>query len=346
MSKKQIRLVLILLSISLGFLSFEKVSAGPQAQQGITSPSQLIDAVNGLRLAYGLPALTIHPILMQTAQTQADYMAATGQVTHSRPGGITYTQQLLMLGFPLSGDLSLGGFRAENIMMQSDPIVWTGVPSYWQDPDHMNTMLSQNFTNIGAGISQGNDGYYYALDCAAVTGSGQMQDSASTILGAAPGTSVAGENSISQFMVPVVKSTAKADGNVVHKVQYGQTLWSIAIEYGTTIKNIQTLNNLNEGLVIYQGQELVVMKGATQPPPASPTTDSPKEITAVLTILPGTSPTYAMPTIAFPATATVKPTQDQTNGNTSSSKIFVVVLIIAAFVGAGMAVWLIRDPQG
>src|SRR5258708_18682284 len=121
--KKQIWFVLILSLAALRFLSFDKVFARPQTQQAITSPSQLIDAVNGLRLAYGLPALTVHPILMQTAQTQADYMAATGQVTHSRPGGITYTQQLLSLGFPLSGDLSLGGFRAENIMMQSDPIV-------------------------------------------------------------------------------------------------------------------------------------------------------------------------------------------------------------------------------
>jgi len=345
MGKKQIWFVLILLSISLGFRCFDKVFARPQPQQAITSASQLIDAVNGLRLAYGLPALTVHSILMQTAQTQADYMAATGQVTHSRPGGITYTQQLLTLGFPLAGDLSLGGFRAENILMQSDPIVWTGVPSYWQDPDHMNTMLSQNFTNIGAGVSQGNNGYYYAVDCAAVTGSGQMQSDASTILSSAPGTTVAGESSISQYMVPVVKSTARPDGDVVHKVQYGQTLWSIAIEYGTTIKNIQGLNNLGEDLVVYQGQELIVQKGATQPPPASPTIDSPKEPASASTVLPTVSPTNAMPTIAFPATATAESAQNPNAGNSSSSKLLVVILIVVAFIGAGMAVWLIRDPQ-
>ncbi len=337
-------LVILVLSL-LG--SPKKVSAQPQPQGGITSATQLIDAVNGLRLAYGLPALAVHAILMETAQGQADYMAATGQITHTRPGGITYTQQLLLLGFPLAGDLSLGGFRAENILMQSDPIIWTGVPSAWQDPDHMNTMLSQNFTYIGAGVSQGNEGYYYAVDCAAVTGSGQMQGDSSAILTTVPGTGVAGGDSISQYMVPVVKSTARSDGDVFHKVQYGQTLWSIAIEYKTTIKTIQALNQLGDDLIIYQGQELLVQKGATQPP-ASPTYVPTGELTPVATSLPTSSPTFAMPTIAFPQTATLEGTQNETNGfgsNPPSSRLLVVVLIIAAFIGAGMAVWLIRDPQ-
>ena len=228
----------IALIIVFGLVPFENVIAKPKLQQGIISPSQLIDAVNGLRLSYGLQPLIIHPILIETSQSQADYMAATGQVTHERPSGLSFTQQLLALGFPLSGDLSLGGFRAENILMSSEPLVWSGVPPGWQDALHMNTMLSQNFTHIGAGISQGADGYYYAVDCATVTGSGQMQEVASSILTSLPGAEIAGENSlgISQYMVPVALSTARPDGDVFHKVQYGQSLWSIAIEYGTTIK--------------------------------------------------------------------------------------------------------------
>ena len=324
-----------------------KASAQPASQQGITSASQLIDAVNGLRLAYGLPTLAVHSILMQTAQGQADYMAATGQITHTRPGGISYTQQLLSLGFPLAGDLSLGGFRAENILMQTDPVVWTGVPSAWQDPDHMNTMLSQNFTYIGAGVSLGNNGYYYAVDCAAVTSSGQMPGDAAAILATGPGTAVAAADSISQYMVPVVKSTARPDGDVFHKVQYGQTLWSIAIEYKTTIKTIQALNQLGEDLIIYQGQELLVQKGATQPA-ASATASPESDLIPAATFLPTSSPTFAMPTIAFPHTATREGVQSETDGSASnppSSKLLVAVLIIAAFIGAGMAVWLIRDPQ-
>jgi uncharacterized protein YkwD len=347
MKKRRCLAVLFLMvALTCFFAAPGKVSAQPDVQQGITSPSQMIDAVNGLRLSHGLPALAVHSILMQTSQTQADYMAATGQVTHTRPGGITYTQQLLMLGFPLSGDLSLGGFRAENILSSHNPLVWTGVPPGWQDPDHMNTMLSQNFTHIGAGISQNRDRYYYAVDCAAVTGSGQMQGSASSILTSVPGgTAVAGGDAmISQFMVPVSKSTARPGGDVVHKVQYGQTLWSIAIEYGTTIRNIQGLNNLGEDLVVYQGQELLVQRGATQPAPSTPISVS---FTQTATGVPTTSPTFAMPTIAFPSPSIVASIEDEViEDNPSSSRWLVVMLIVAAFIGGGVAVWLIRDPIG
>ena len=346
MRKSQV-LVILLVVVSLVYVSLPPagVSAQPESQQGITTSSQLIDVVNGLRLAYGLPTLAVHSILMQTAQSQADYMASTGQVTHTRPGGITYTQQLLMLGFPLSGDLSLGGFRAENILMQSDPMVWTGVPPAWQDADHMNTMLSQHYTHIGAGVSQNGDGYYYAVDCAASTGSGQMQSDAATILTSAPGSSESGNSAgISQYMVPISVSTARPGGDVFHKVQYGQTLWSIAIEYGTTIRNIQSLNNLGEDLVIYQGQELMVMKNATQPAPVTATVESTPTSAALPTSPPTTTPTYAMPTIALPATATRK--MPDSEDGISSSRMLVVVLILAAFLGGGMAVWLIRDPNG
>jgi LysM repeat protein len=337
--------VCLAILVAVTLVPHESAAAGINLQQGITSPSQLIDAVNGLRIAYGLPPLTVHPILMQSAQSQADYMAATGQITHARPGGISFTQQLLSLGFPLSGDLSLGGFRAENILMDPNPIVWTGVPSAWQDEQHMNTMLSQNFTHIGAGISQGADGYYYALDCAASTGSGQMQSSAASILTSVPGAEIAGQNSlgISQYMVPVVLSTARPDGDVFHKVQYGQTLWSIAIEYGTTIKTIQAFNNLGEDLIVYQGQLLLVKKAATQPVPATSTP------LPVITFTPTIVPTLTSPSISFPtqlvATPTITPIQKAPAANPPSSRLLVGLLIVAAFVGAGVAVWLIRDPN-
>ena len=317
------------------------VSASPQKQ--ITAAGQLIDAVNTVRLSYGLPALASHPILMQSAQSQADYMAATGQTTHSRPGGTTYTQQLLALGFPLAGDLSLGGFRAENILNSSDPLVWNGVPPGWQDADHMNTMLSQNFTHIGAGVSQNSSGFFYVVDTAAVTSSGQMQESASAILG---GTASGVSNEaagVSQYMVPVVKATARPDGDVIHAVQYGQTLWSIAIEYGTTIKNIQALNNLGEDLVVYQGQALLVQKAATQPAPVHPTETLPP--TVIQTTIPVTSISVVASPIVLVSTPVIGLEADEPSTSTSSPQILVVVLIVAAVLGAGVAVWLIRDPN-
>jgi uncharacterized protein YkwD/LysM repeat protein len=333
----------VFLSVAFGLLDSRVAGARPQLpQEGITSPSQLIDVVNGLRLAYGLHPLSLHPILMQTAQGQADYMAATGQITHERPGGISYTQQLLMLGFPLSGDLTLGGYRAENILMESSPLVWSGVPPAWQDDLHMNTMLSPHYTHIGAGISQGADGYYYAVDCAAATNTGQMQSEASSILTGVPGTGVAGDQAgISQYMLPVLLSTARPDGDVLHKVQYGQTLWSIAIAYGTTIDKIRGLNNLGTDNTVYEGQVLLVQKGATQPPPASSTpVPSP-------TSKPTVTSTVASLKILFP-TMTIKPTRTRETSSATgspSSGVLVGLLIMAIVVGGAMAAWLIREPK-
>ncbi|MBI5943020.1 MAG: LysM peptidoglycan-binding domain-containing protein [Chloroflexi bacterium] len=327
-------LCLILVLVNL-LAPSKDASAQPQLQQAITSPTQLINAVNGLRVENGLPPLTVHPILNQSAQSQADYMAATGQITHARPGGITFTQQLLALGFPLAGDLSLGGFRAENILMSPGALVWNGVPPGWQDAQHMNTMLSSNFTHIGAGITQTSAGYYYAVDCAAATGSGQMQDTASAILTSVPGGADAG---VSQFMIPVGVNTALPNGDVIHKVQYGQSLWSIAIEYGTTIKSIQALNGLGDDSVVYQGQELLVKKEATQP--VTPTATAVATLPSTPTVVP-TAP-MQLPTPTFVPTVTPATAQPSTSSN---SKLLVGILIFAAFIGAGVAVWLIRDPK-
>ncbi len=338
MKKKYVWSLCIILMMASLLTPSKDAFARPQFQQAITSPSQLINAVNSLRVENGLSPLTVHPILNQSAQTQADYMAATGQITHARPGGITFTQQLLALGFPLAGDLSLGGFRAENILMSPDAIIWYGVPPGWQDAQHMNTMLSSNFTHIGAGITQTSAGYYYAVDCAAATGSGQMQDTASAILTSVPGGVDAG---VSQFMIPVGVNTALPNGEVFHKVQYGQSLWSIAIEYGTTIKSIQALNGLGDDSVVYQGQELLIKKEATQP--VSPT----MTVVATLPSTPTVAPTATMSLPTSTIAPQITPTQipARSASNAASSKLLVGLLIFAAFVGAGVAVWLIRDPN-
>lgn len=339
---KRINLFFILLLLTLTLLNFfsSKEALAKPTGYPITTPAEMIDAVNTLRVSYGLAPLSTHPILMQSAQSQADYMAATGNITHARPGGITYTQQLLSLGFPLAGDLSLGGFRAENIISSSGYLEWDGVPPGWQDDAHMNTMLSQNFTHIGAGISQSGGIYYYAVDTAASTSNGQMQSAATQILEGVSGTSDEAAG-VSQYMAPITLNTADENGNVYHQVQYGQTLWSIAIAYGTTIKNIQALNNLGEDLTIYQGQNLLVLQNVSPPLAAlDPTATIHPTATSIATVtsVPTSVPTQIVntPTLENIKTDVAAPIH---------SRLLVILLIVAAFVGAGMAVWLIREPS-
>jgi len=41
---------------------------------------------------------------------------------------------------------------------------------------------------------------------------------------------------LSQYSIPVTLSTARPDGDGLHEVKYGQTLGSIAVQYGSTIE--------------------------------------------------------------------------------------------------------------
>lgn len=267
--------ILFLALISFGFARVQIADA----QESTPTPAELINEVNALRLVNGLNALAAHPVLMQIAQDQANGIAS-GMPGHWRPNDLTLGQWMMTLGYPLSGDLSQDGYRSEN---------WTpaqtskdAVQSWLGDEPHTNTMLSPYRSDIGAGIVATEDGFIFVIETALQTTSGQMQSNASAILTGIPltqqaynaGATLAAENgTLPQYSLPVAIATANLGGDVIHEVQYGQTLWSIAITYGTTIKEIQRLNNWDSDDV-YVGQQLLVMKGATPPPqvtPASPT---------------------------------------------------------------------------
>ncbi|MEW6083909.1 MAG: LysM peptidoglycan-binding domain-containing protein [Chloroflexota bacterium] len=242
-----------------------------RAQEPPPTPAELINEVNALRLANGLPALAVHPVLMQIAQEQANGIAS-GLPGHWRPDNMTLGQWMLSLGYPLSGDLLQDGYRSENWVSAQNP--QGAVQAWLGDAPHTNTMLSPYRSDIGAGIIAMEDGYIFVIETALRTTSGQMQSNASAILTGIPltqqaynaGATLAAENgTLPQYSLPVIVVTANPGGDVIHEVQYGQTLWSIAITYHTTIKEIQRLNNWYEETV-YVGQQLLVMKGATLPP--------------------------------------------------------------------------------
>jgi LysM repeat protein len=231
----------------------------------------LIHAVNALRAAYGLPLYSINSILMFTAQNQADFMASTGQVTHSGPGGITFTQRLLAAGYPLAGDLSLGGFRAENITSGSEGVAAESAVDGWMgDALHQNTMLSVNLTEIGAGVSVANGRAYLVIDAARPVDAPNVPVVGTSIAGSGAGVPV-----VEAPISPVILSTPNAEGEVIHEVRYGQTLWRLAISYGVKIDDIKRLNGLFDN-IIYPGNRLLIKMEATRTPlPATATVVSP-----------------------------------------------------------------------
>jgi LysM repeat protein len=323
--KTRFRLLILCLVLVAGTLSSMPVLAEPRLSPphqegmstptpGVLTPAGIIEAVNFLRLQHGLNPLAVHNVLMDVAASQANALAASGgAVGHQRPCGMTLGQELLLKGFPLWGDLSMDGYRSENwgTAMTADETI-----SMWLGDDlHANTMLSPNRSDIGAAVAV-SDQIYVVLETALRTNSGQHQGIAYDILTGIPMTQAAcmgwatqnaGLGPLAQYSVPVAPSTARPDGDVIHEVMYGQTLWSIAIQYGTTIEQIKRLNNLTDNTVV-QGWKLLVQKDATQPAP--------------VTVLPPATKaaTYQIPTPTLGNTMT--PTQD-TSATSFQMDIFV-----------------------
>lgn len=323
-----IRIRYLIAALCVSFVSLSSTDAQaesvhkPQYQANIYD---LANAVNALRAAYGLPPYGINPILMFTAQNQADFMASTGQVTHSGPGGSTFTQRLLAAGYPLDGDLSLGGFRAENITSGNESMsAQSAVDAWMGDALHQNTMLSANLTEIGAGVAIANGHVYLVIDCARPTNAPPAPEVTSVVEN---GTGLpAGEAPI----WPVILSTPNANGEVVHEVQYGQTLWQLAISYGVKIDEIKQLNGLSDNS-LYPGDKLLIKIELT--PTVAPPTAS---IFPTMTLAP-TDTVTATPILVPSETVTPVVFAEQ---NSRTVMTWAIGIIALAIFGAGAFAWL------
>jgi LysM repeat protein len=317
---------------------FQEETATPEPP--IPTPAQIIDAVNLLRLQHGLNPLLANDVLMQVAAEQANALAASeGAIGHERPCGMTLGEQLLLMGFPLWGDLSMDGYRSENwgMAMTADDAItmWLG------DDLHTNTMLSPNRSDIGAAVAIDINGQIYVvLETALSTPSRKHQGTAYDILTKVPMTQAAcmgwttpgsGYVDLSQYSVPVALSTARPDGDVVHEVKYGQTLWSIAIEYGTTIEQLKRLNNLQDDTVV-SGWKLLVKKGATQPAPPTSTFISGTQYQSAT---PSTTVTPASTLTSAPNEMSMLTKSLAENKIVVAAMIVSLAVLVAAIVGFG-----------
>lgn len=291
-----------------------------------SSPGEVIAAVNQLRAAHGLAPYTQNSILMGTAQGQADYMASTGSIGHTGPGGITVTARLLQAGYPLAGDLSLGGFRSENIVTGSRMTAAEAVQAWTGDDIHLHTMLSTDLQEIGAGVAEGGGMTYYVIDCARPTGSGVPQ-------AYTPGAESAYSAALNEIIVPVSMSTPNANGDIVHVVQSGQSLWQIAIAYGVKIDGIRALNQLPQSYLIQPGDKLVIAHLGTPTPSA----------TSTPTALQDTSTPTVIPATRAPATETPTPTPAPLAPGLSGTGIAVGAIVLTALIAAGLVAWAGRS---
>ncbi|MFZ5857635.1 MAG: LysM peptidoglycan-binding domain-containing protein [Chloroflexota bacterium] len=276
---------------------------------------ELIDAVNRYRGQNGLPAYSVSSILMGTAQSQAEFMASTGNVTHTGPGGISFPDRLTAAGYSFV-------FRSENIISGSpDASGWDLVTSSsWADSLHQHTMLSPDLCEIGAGVALSGGRAYYVIDCACPSGSSGNTGGSTPVPGA---TSPSGGGGVVPTLATVIPNTPKPDGSISHLVRPGETLWSIAIAYNTTIAELKSINNLQTD-EIFPNQTLLIARPANTQTPAP---------TSTITPYPTATP-FVFWTVTSPPepTASPEPSAPVTGG---SGILVTGIIIIAALVAAG-----------
>jgi len=252
-SMRRFYFLTIILLFSLVLLLAIPVSR-VQAESSVTA-SDLINLVNSLRTANGLPALTVNSILMGTAQNTAATMASYGSCTHL--GNVR--GRVVDAGYGAGST----AFATENIACGYVATIGD-IQGWWSDSAHMLPMTDPAYTDIGAGVYLSGGMTYFVVHAAYSAGGSTSGRTKNTKTSSGSPT----DTGISQYIYGVVTSTPNADGSISHKVEYGQALSSIAVAYGVTVEQLQALNGLS-GIDIYVGQVLIIRNAPT--PTVSPT---------------------------------------------------------------------------
>ncbi|MBI9048128.1 MAG: LysM peptidoglycan-binding domain-containing protein [Anaerolineaceae bacterium] len=271
----------------------------PESDRSATA-DELVYFTNLARTQFGLPALSVNSTLMATAQQTAETMAGIQMSSHI--GGVS--DRIQQAGY--GGGVNV--WATENIANGTNIPAEELIYVIWNDDLHNIPMMNPIYCDIGAGVATDSEGTSYFVVHAAYTEKrycgeyiapdgttletlyANNEPSADTALTAEAGV-------LSQWMQPVSRVTPNGDGQIIHTVDYGQTLWSIAITYGTKIKEIQALNGYaTDNLTVYVGQILLIptsltpypteQKTATPAPRVSttPTSASTLHVTATIVI--------------------------------------------------------------
>ena len=247
---------LILIQICLllvWLLTAPAYQAKVQAQSGAVSRSELILAMNTLRVSRGLPPLIEDPIVNAVAQNTADIMAANNMSWH--------------IG-DVRGRIAAAGYgggatvwATENFAVGNMGI--DEVMQAWADPEHMRPAAIPAYCHVGAGVSQAANGSYYYVLQAAYT-SDKACGEYKSVPGAGPGSGENVQPPVSQIIIPVKIAKPDADGRIFHIVQAGQSFWSIAIAYQITIHDLEVWNNLSREDSLLVGEKLFIPSIGTE----------------------------------------------------------------------------------
>lgn len=241
----------------------------PLVSYGQDPAGYLLGQVNGLRQSLGLPGYASNGALNAAAQNQAQWMADTGQVSHTQYDGSTPSVRAQRAGYGSS-------LVTENIYMGTNATAATAWQWWINSAVHYRGITSANYTEIGVGVASGASGTAYVL----VFGNpgGVLPAPVRVSSGSAAGASSAsGPRGLPPYVVGVDNY-----GNIMHEVQPGHTLGEIAMFYGYSWDDLERIRQLNE-LSEPQGRQLAIgsvllippWDGTYTPTPGEPPTITP-----------------------------------------------------------------------
>lgn len=285
-----------------------------------SSPYDVLNLVNQLRTARGLTALQANTALMNAAQKHSEYQAAVHSITHYGPGGNSVKDRATAAGYGDGASFSV----TENIYGGTNATAQNAV-NWWQgDAPHLNTLLGAKYTDAGVGVATDGNLVYYTLDVGYLLGAPGA--SGTGITGA---TQVPGSTPVTFNLVQI--ASPMPDGSIVHTVQSGQTLWTIAAIYKVDLQELLKLNKFTENTLIYVGQKVIVKEPDAPGTPTPSPTITPTH-TQKATLIPRRTATKVIP-------ATSVAEQVDSPGNrpaTTKPVIDPILATIGGLVGGGL----------
>jgi LysM repeat protein len=308
------------LALTLGLILFKPIFAQPEKFDAL----DLINEVNALRAKNNLPPYQPHPALMKIAQAQADHLAKTGVLSRFDAAGLRPYQRAINADYSVAGDLSQGGFFAENIYGAKSSSPADVVKKWSENPADLATMLSPDWKDAGAGYAVNGGTTYYVLDAGSEVPKADPQ--ATPIPTFTP-------------TIPpnlVITSTPNEDGSIYHVVQKEEYLWNIALSYNMTVDDLKKLNRLTTN-DIYEGQKLLIFK-----PKPGPTITPTVGVTPTATFGIPTSTATQPVTPTITSTATPLPTPP---ASLQSGQKVIGAIVLIALLAAGLGALLGRKKQ-
>ena len=121
--------------------------------------AEILELINGKRIAQGLAALTWSPELARAAQAHAEDCAQRNRGSHVGTDGAKLAARLARIGYAA---------RTSSENWANAQSVGHAFGMWWNEPKgrdpHRRNILNSRFTEIGIGVAKGSWGYYFIAD--------------------------------------------------------------------------------------------------------------------------------------------------------------------------------------